>query len=314
MFNILDFIDSPAIREYNKNTQFTPAEQVVLIARSCGTTLDEKIAAMQELVDANTEETYQTDSLILRWYWTDEPSFSEMVAKTVEIWRNVLQKCKEAKNVAFLESLEEKEYFIESRCKDFNYYSSYDLAYQALLEEKKEHCEDMETDPDIEETFGRIRCVYLDSPYDYDEFLFDNDMRLINVRLSYQIKQEYGLKDEIEEVCYMHVPMPFKKGDLIKVSNPFWPTQYGVMSHDSITKEEDIHFINDCGDGWSMITSIDMYNEEFVHKFDYTDDTPYLDMYLCTEEELPEKEKMLLQIREARLGELDWMVLLYQNT
>lgn len=313
MFNILDFIDSPDIRDFNKNTQFTPAEQVILIARSCGTTLDEKISALQEIVDNNTEETYQTDSIKIGWSWYDECNFSKMVSKTLKIWKNILTKCKKAKNVVYILHFEEKEY-----CKPpyegyrLKYYSTYDLAYQAMMK-RKEH---YQKDEDLKDTktFAGIRCLYIDSPDDYDEFLFDNDLRLIKVYLSNHIKEEYGLVDEIEEVCYMHVPLPFKKGDLIKVYNPFYPTRYGVRSHDSITKEENIHFINDCGDGSDMITSIDVYNEEFTHKFDYTDDTPILDMQLCKEEDLPENEYMLMDIRNARLGKLDWMVLLYHNT
>lgn len=309
MFNILDFIDSPDIREFNKNTQFTPAEQVILITRSCGTTLDEKISALQEIVDNNTEETYQTDSIKIGWSCYDECNFSKMISKTLEIWKNILTKCKEAKNVVYILHFEEKEY-----CKppyegySLNYYSTYDLAYQAMLKEKQKYLEDEDT-----ETFAGIRCLYIDSPDDYDEFLFDNDLRLIKVYLSNHIKEEYGLIDEIEETCYMHVPLPFKKGDLIKVYNPFYPTQYGVRSYDSITKDKNIHFINDSGDGSDMITSIDVYNERYIHKFHYTDDTPILDMQLCKEEDLPEGEKMLLDMREVILGELNWIYLLYHN-
>ena len=50
MFNVLDFIDSKEIREYNRNTKFTPIEQAVLICHSMGTTVDEKMAAWMELL------------------------------------------------------------------------------------------------------------------------------------------------------------------------------------------------------------------------------------------------------------------------
>lgn len=310
MFHILDFIDSPDIREYNKDTQFTPAEQAILIARSCGTTLEEKIAAMQELVDSNTEETYQTENIKMGWRADENKHFSDMAANTLKLWKNILTRCKERDKVVYIAYIIEKEYIPEDWQREFQYFSTYDLAYQYLLEQKNEYKEDTQED----ETFEGIRCVYLDGVNDYDEFLFDNELRLITVRPSCQMKKEFGLIDEIEESCYMHVPLPFKKGDLIMVKNPFDATSYGVMPGDAWTKEKDIHFLNDFGDGSDMFVSLDVYNENFVHKFDYTDGTPVLDLYLCKEDELPETEKMLKEIREVRLGELDWMVLLYRNT
>lgn len=63
MFNILDFIDSPDIREYNKNTRFTPAEQAILIGQSEETTVEEKLSAWQELVDVYSTEEFQVESI-----------------------------------------------------------------------------------------------------------------------------------------------------------------------------------------------------------------------------------------------------------
>ena len=47
MYDLLRFIDSPDIREYNKDTDFTPAEWAVLIGMSCRQTMEEKIEALQ---------------------------------------------------------------------------------------------------------------------------------------------------------------------------------------------------------------------------------------------------------------------------
>ena len=51
MYDFLRFIDSPDIREFNKDTNFTPAEQAVLISLSDKTTVEEKIEALQYLAD-----------------------------------------------------------------------------------------------------------------------------------------------------------------------------------------------------------------------------------------------------------------------
>ena len=56
MFNILDFIDSKEIREYNQNTEFTPIEQAYLIYHSRKTTVEEKKKARRELLGSYSIE------------------------------------------------------------------------------------------------------------------------------------------------------------------------------------------------------------------------------------------------------------------
>ena len=58
MFDILDFIDSQAIREYNQETCFNIAEQAILIAESKKKKVTEKLEALQELVEKHTEEEF----------------------------------------------------------------------------------------------------------------------------------------------------------------------------------------------------------------------------------------------------------------
>lgn len=50
--NILDFIDSPDIREFHKNTTFAPEEQAVLVVNSETHTIEEKMAALEYLLEA----------------------------------------------------------------------------------------------------------------------------------------------------------------------------------------------------------------------------------------------------------------------
>ena len=57
MLNILDYIDSKDIREYNRNTKFTPFEKAYLIY-NCKRPLEEKISALKELLNTYTEEDF----------------------------------------------------------------------------------------------------------------------------------------------------------------------------------------------------------------------------------------------------------------
>ena len=48
--NILDFIDSEDIREYNKDTLFSPTQKALLIGHSKKQTIEKKIKAMDRLL------------------------------------------------------------------------------------------------------------------------------------------------------------------------------------------------------------------------------------------------------------------------
>lgn len=50
--NILDFIDSQDIQEFHKNTTFAPEEQAVLVVNSETHTIEEKMAALEYLLEA----------------------------------------------------------------------------------------------------------------------------------------------------------------------------------------------------------------------------------------------------------------------
>ena len=99
MFDILDFIDSPDIREYHKNTYFTPAE-AVLITMSERRTLEEKEVALQELADTYREVEFHTESV-----WTnrhsEQASFRHIVLDTIKRWNGLLEERSDAENVVY---------------------------------------------------------------------------------------------------------------------------------------------------------------------------------------------------------------------
>ena len=105
------------------------------------------------------------------------------------------------------------------------------------------------------------------------------------------------------ECCYksveeysVFVPLPFEPGDLVKVTSPFWPTYYGVISHKWERRNTEFQ---------GMIMSIDVYDDR-GHRFDYTDDTDILSLEYCLEEELPASQKILKQISDVRRGKMDF--------
>lgn len=62
MYNTLDFIDSKSIRDFNKDTQFSPVEQAILIAESERRTIEEKLNAWKEILHAYSEEKFRYEN------------------------------------------------------------------------------------------------------------------------------------------------------------------------------------------------------------------------------------------------------------
>jgi len=73
MFNILDFIDSKEIREYNQNTEFTPIEQAALIYHSERTTVDEEMSEdkIYENLNKKLEEIKAFEEKVKAVMWVD---------------------------------------------------------------------------------------------------------------------------------------------------------------------------------------------------------------------------------------------------
>lgn len=302
MFNILDFIDSKDIREHNKNHIFTPAEQAVLIVHSYNTTIYEKIDALKELVNTYDEEGFQADSVYSSWGKKGKvKDFRAVVEENIKVFQRALDAQKDNEGVVFSAGFVERKFFSSA---DDKFFSSYDLAYKYILSEKQYYLED--EDLCEIETFAYIKRMKLDDgKSDYTQYDFDNEMRLIQVIPD---EESYNWNRDLSEQVYMYIPLPFKAGDIVKVSNPLKQTYYGVIPNDIKTKEDDIRF-KIGGDGSDLIISLDIYDEKFG--FDYTDDTPILQMLKCEESELPKEEKLLKLISLARKGEMDWMYLLY---
>ena len=59
MFDILEFIDNEEIRKCNKDRDFTPIEQAVLIEMSRKKSIKDKIKAWYSLLDEYSDEEFQ---------------------------------------------------------------------------------------------------------------------------------------------------------------------------------------------------------------------------------------------------------------
>lgn len=95
MLNILDYIDSKDIREYNLNTKFTPFEKAYLIY-NCKKPLEEKISALKELLNTHTEEDFgeinKENRFIFDYDKNIKRSRKSAVENTVNWYQSLLDK------------------------------------------------------------------------------------------------------------------------------------------------------------------------------------------------------------------------------
>lgn len=303
MYDLLKFIDSPDIREFNKNTVFTPAEQAVLVSMSYKTTVEEKIEALQYLVDNYTEEEFHKDSIKCDWAIDDGGvRIRDVVLGTIRVWKCALDA--RYHNDGFIYSVEVGERELYGSSRNYGYFTDYGKAYECLLKVKKEYTDEVDEGLDKPTIiYGEIRRIKLDDRHkrDREYYCFDHDMRLVSL----DDDEDRGDIPYLINEYLAFVPLPFKKGDIVKVESLTCPTYYGVVSHDWERPEDT--------DRISMWISLEMYIRK-RKDFDYTDGDGdcVLGYSFCSYEELPEDEKMLKLISDVRKGELDFYDLLHK--
>ena len=59
MMNVLDFIDSPTLREMMKSKDIPPAIECILISQSDRRSITDKAAAIRERLDKYTDEDFE---------------------------------------------------------------------------------------------------------------------------------------------------------------------------------------------------------------------------------------------------------------
>ena len=304
MYDFLKFIDSPDIREYNRKTKFTPAEQAVLVSKSKRTTMEEKLDALKYLVGHYQEQEFGDESVSsCDMFQEEKMPLREVVLRTIRVWEETLRDRTSNAGMAYAAQLVEIGY-PRDEWMYYRYFSSYEKAYDYICREKRHYLQDSDL-KDVG-TYCVIHRFKLDNSYndptDSDVYIFDNDMRLTEIypytlRL-YEDDEYQVLVDDYEAF----VPLPFKAGDILKADTRRDGLLYGVMPY-----------------GWEkpdnpyrrrMMCELETWDNG-CKRFDYIEDIDILGLSYCTEEELPENEQKLKLIRDVRQGKIDFYRLLY---
>ncbi len=293
--NILDFIDSDDIREYNKNTKFSPFQQAVLIDRCRSQSVEKRIEALEWLLKRFSIEEFSYKELE-----DGKRSLKEIVENTVRLWKDGLNDRYDNHKVIYEACFDEVDY-TDREDGIGKLFSTYGKAHDYILQRKQHYL----ADEDLKDcrTVASIRRLELDGEIDVSyekngEYLFDSNMQMVYVS---RMEEDTFLNPEYLSAYSFYLPLPFKAGDIVRYTSPFHKTYYGVFPC-SWEKPRDKY-------GFSLYISLDTYCSEDKW-FDVAYDVPVLELSRCGEAELPEDQRILRVISAARKKEIDFYSIL----
>lgn len=289
MFDIFDFIDSKDIREYNRNTNFSPIEKAVLVYFSRRRTVEEKLSALKELLENYSDEEFSEIRIGKNNLRAENKK--QIVEDLVETWERALALRYKLNNVVFAVRFYEAEY---PKNEENGYYSNYNKAFEALQNLKQYYLDD-DSLKDIR-TKAEIRIYSVDSDYESELiiFYFDSNLRMIDIDSAFRKEGE-----TIEDV-YVYVSLPFKAGDILRTINNE-PMEYGTLRYNQDENEE-FRIHDSMGDSSDMQTVLDVLWKEDEKLIVGYNHYRWLDLEYCPLDELPKEQNMLRLLSEVYKG------------
>lgn len=298
MYDVLNFIDNEEIREYNRNTLFTPMEQAILIRHSLRTSVEQKLSAWKMLLEQYSEKDFQ-DSYVGHMADTDV-NFMTVVQKEIERYERAFSYQYAVENAVFGARLYEEDFpeqSVENR-----FFSTYEKAFNYLKREKQSYLNDEDL-KDVR-TKGAIDIKWLDQDEACDSvtFYFDNQLTITKVEADFNDDNEWP-----DMTMYSaYVPLPFKKGDILKSIEKQCDGEstYGVLAHE-VNDERMIRFLRNYGDSSDMSVTLDtVWKENGRHLIGH-EHLMFLHIERCSEEELPEDMQLLKIVSSLRKRNMD---------
>lgn len=299
MFNIFDFIDSKDIREYNRNTVFTPIEQAYLIYYSRKTTVEDKLEAWHELLEVYSEDDFK-QTHFGEMQLGEKPN-KQILADTVAIYETALEMRKGSDTLVFEAAYYGVEFY---EWVQRVYFRDYDSALDYLKKEQ-EYYKDEEEGLQCGAAVAEIRIKNFGKNTWYDTtFHLDDKLRLITITPNRDLFVSGWWS---VEHLFVYIPLPYEKGDFVRI-NTLKGIEYGVLTE---TPDEEYY------DSWRRRLSseyetleilgipLNKFNPEDGEKGDFEGESCNpLELERCHEKELTDTPAKLTFLRE-RISEKD---------
>ena len=296
-YDFYSFIDSPDIREYLKKFYPTIAKQAVLIARSERKSVNDKIYALQYLLDSYTCDEIMAIGTIDSDLYDKDENLTIAIMNQIHYWSELLEKNKEPNRVYAVRYTT-----VGNRLNNASnaYFTSYEKAFNYLKQEQEDY--------NNENIYGIIES-FADEVDITIKCYFDSDLIMYDIDHSNDEDGEYKPHPMLDEY-YMFIPLPFKCGDIVKEVS-IHGVRYGVFPKDWEYTEERKGMVTDY---YTVLDSGEIDRESNNVSVYWLDSVYIPHLQYCSEDELPDKYSILKYISDVRLGECDMISLLNDIT
>ena len=182
MYDLLKFMDSPQVREYNKDTYFTPAEWALIIANSITAAMEEKLDALQYLVDHYGEEDFSKESVNVgpghSVYHSHLPS-REDVRKSIRGWKKALADRDDGVSFVYAARYGEKGRYWPCGVEKYRFFPAYEKAFMFLRERRDELQEKGSFRK--EDFWGEIERLKIGDRKECGIYIFDGELRMVGL-------------------------------------------------------------------------------------------------------------------------------------
>lgn len=275
--SVLDFIDSNTLRQHLSGQVLEPAIECILIAQCYNRTLEDKLEALQERYD-----TYSTEEFKKGVYNSWAEDFKSTLKEYISLKKATLSEAYKANDddVYVIESDDSK--IDKSVWKTLE--AAIDIARRAL---------------DDDEGFTIIKRKTDDSSYKQIKIFLNNHKDIYDISsLSYSDKEyeiEYGIQH-----AYAELPHLYEKGDILRYGD-----NYSVIA-DVIRHETLLPYMVHSDDTDMSMYCLGYYNNK-IHSCGGSfghEHIPLLKAEICSEDELPEEQKIIWALSRLFKGEI----------
>lgn len=278
-YDFKKFIDSPDLKKYLSEETFTPGEQAVLITKSrCP--IEEKIKALQYLANIYGENPYCPRGKCSQTKCRKKNYLiKELIDRTLGYWLSVLEARNDNSGVIFAAIVYEKGRD-NTYLNDYKFFDDFKSSYEYIVDEKKRllDCGVYDEETIFYANIQRIPVNKADAMIDEREiYYFNQNMELYRVFEA----RKHVLCKNLEEF-YVYVPLPFKKGDMVKCDLGENGEFIGEIFEDINDREQ--YHANYCRENEHDTISVYAY-ESIEGKWYENQLVPTLSMLYATEEE-----------------------------
>lgn len=297
MFNLLDFIDSKDIREYNRNTEFMAIEQAYLIYHSRRTTVEEKMTTWRELLDIYSEKEFELTRFgNVKFY--ENRTNRQILIDMLDVYEYTLalKNCREG--IVF-----EANHYGNPQSV---YFPDYDSAYAYLKQQERECADEREN---YEKYFDKCENVtitaeikvnvYGKNDWYSSVFYFDRNLNMVHLRSNRELfVSDYATL----EFLFVYIPTSFKQGDIVRLITSDI-SRYGVLS--DMPEEE--YYALQSKESFPEIqhnARIDYFEDDDEYGHFHIHPCNILELEKCPEKDLPENQSILGFLGSVYKGEV----------